>query len=152
MSVDDFFSKLNPLLRAILRSPFHWLLSPGLMLLTVTGRKTGRRYTFPVGYQQRGDRIAVLASEAHKKSWWRNLREPGTVEVLIKGRTRKATGVLIAPGTTEFKEHTERALRRVPGLARVFRVEGYDRSAGLSDSQLAALGDEIAVVEIRLER
>ena len=49
----------NPVVRAVLSSPFHPLLSRNLALITVTGRRTGRRYTFPVGYRQDGDRVLI---------------------------------------------------------------------------------------------
>ena len=51
LSIDSVMSRLNPAICAVLRSRFHWLLSRGLMLVTVTGRKSGRQYTIPVGYQ-----------------------------------------------------------------------------------------------------
>ena len=76
INVDALASRLNPLVVAILRTPLvHWLLSPGLMLLTVTGRRSRRRYTIPVGYQRDGSDLIVLVSEAPKKQWWRNCRE-----------------------------------------------------------------------------
>jgi hypothetical protein len=40
----------NDFMSWFLRSPLHGLLSNGMMLLTVTGRKTGKKYTTPVGY------------------------------------------------------------------------------------------------------
>jgi len=42
--------RLNPLMRALLRSPLHGLLSGMLMLLSYTGRKSGKVYTIPIGY------------------------------------------------------------------------------------------------------
>jgi hypothetical protein len=39
----------NQAVRLLLRSPFHPLLSRGLLLITVTGRRSGRAFTFPVG-------------------------------------------------------------------------------------------------------
>jgi hypothetical protein len=36
-------------MRALLRSPLHGLLSGMLMLLSYTGRKSGRTYTIPIG-------------------------------------------------------------------------------------------------------
>ena len=60
MSVDSSAGRINPLVAAVLRSPFHWLLSFGLMLITVTGRRSGRRYTIPVGYQRHGDLLVTL--------------------------------------------------------------------------------------------
>jgi deazaflavin-dependent oxidoreductase (nitroreductase family) len=150
MTVDGFFTRLNPLIVGILRSPVHWLLSPGLMLLTVTGRRSGRRYTIPVGYQRDADGITVMISEARSKSWWRNYHDPGPVELRVRGRVRNGTAVLVAPGSDEFRERAELTLRRMPWMGRVFRV-AYDKRAGLSDAQVKALGDEIAVVRIRLE-
>ena len=67
MSVDGVLSRLNPVIAALLRSPLHPLLSPGLVLVTVTGRHSGRRYTIPVGYQRDGDDLVVMVSEARRK-------------------------------------------------------------------------------------
>ena len=149
MSVDRFFSRLNPLIVGILRSPFHALLSGGLMLLTVTGRRSGRRFTFPVGYQRHGDELTVMVSEARRKSWWRNFAEPGGVEMRVRGRDLSGEAERVAPGSAEFRSSCERALHRMPWLGRVFRVH-YDRQRGLGEEQLEHLGEEIAVIRIRL--
>jgi hypothetical protein len=37
-------------------------------------------------------------------------------------------------------------------MRRVFRIEGYDPRAGLRPDQIDRLGEEIAIVRIRLER
>lgn len=94
MSVDTMMSRLNPVVTSILRSPFHWLLSPGLMLLSYTGRASGRHITIPVGYQRTGDRVTVMVSEAKTKRWWRNFREPCDVSLRIRGRTRRGRAEL----------------------------------------------------------
>jgi hypothetical protein len=78
----------NPLLRAMLSSPMHPLLSRGLALITVTGPRSGRRYTFPVGYRQDGDTVIVNVGWAERKRWWRNLTHGGPVEMRIRGRRR----------------------------------------------------------------
>lgn len=151
MSVDTILSRLNPLFAALLRSPLHGLLSPGLVLLTVTGRKTRRRYSIPVGYQRDGDDLVVMVSEARRKQWWRNYQEPGPVAVRLRGADRSGRAELVAPGSDAFREIADRKLRRVPSMRRVFRVEGYDPRSGLRGDQLARLGDEIAIVRIRLD-
>lgn len=43
---------VNPLVRAPFRSPLHPLLSRRLVLLRVTGRRSGRTFELPVGYVQ----------------------------------------------------------------------------------------------------
>jgi len=78
----------NPLVRAVLSSPLHRLLSRGLALITVTGRRSGRRYTFPVGYRQDGDWVTVNVGAAGRKRWWRNLSYEDRVEMRIRGRRR----------------------------------------------------------------
>jgi hypothetical protein len=44
----------NDFMAWVLRSPFHGMLSGGMLLVTVTGRKTGKAYTLPVEYVQEG--------------------------------------------------------------------------------------------------
>ena len=88
MSVDSIMSMLNPVIGAVLRSPLHRLVSPGLLLLTVTGRRTGRRYSIPVGYQRDGDDLVVMVSEARSKQWWRNYEEPAPIEMRLRGEQR----------------------------------------------------------------
>ena len=151
MSMDAFFTRLNPLISGILRSPFHWLLSPGLLLITVTGRRSGRRYTIPVGYQRDGETLGVMVSEARRKSWWRNYLEPGPVELRLRGRQLRGQAEVVAPGTDEFRRGASRTLQRMPWLGRVFGID-YDRRTGLTGEQVERLGEEIAMVRITLER
>jgi deazaflavin-dependent oxidoreductase (nitroreductase family) len=150
VSVDSLLSRLNPVIAALLRSPLHPLLSPALLLLTVTGRKTGRRYAIPVGYQRDGDDLIVLVSEARHKQWWRNYYEPAPVSVRLRGRERAGRAELVAPGSEAFRAIAESTLARVPAMRRVFRVTDYDPKAGLRSDQLDFLGEEIAIVRIRL--
>ena len=152
MSVDGILSRLNPVFAALLRSPLHPLVSRGLMLLTVTGRHSGRRYSIPVGYQEDGDDLVVMVSEARRKQWWRNYYEPGPVEARVRGRDRAGRAALVSPGSDEFRDIAEQTLRRVPYMRRVFRVDGYDPNAGLRPDQLDRLGEEIAIVRIQPPR
>ena len=150
MSADALLSRANPLVSAVLRSPLHFLLSSQLLLLTLTGRNSGRRYTIPVGYQRHGDDLVVMVSEAKHKQWWRNYYEPGPVSVLWRGRERAGRAELVATGSDEFRAFAERTLR-LPGMRRVFRVSDYDARTGLRNDQLDFLGEEIAIVRIRLD-
>ncbi len=149
MSVDSAASRINPLVAAVLRSPFHWILSFGLMLITITGRRTGRQYTIPVGYQRDGHILTILVSEAPKKQWWRNFRDPAAVEVRVRGKTHSATAVLIAPTSLEFRTRTEETLRRLPWMGKVFGV-AYEKGKALTDEQVETLGHQVAVVQVRL--
>ena len=56
----------------------------------------------------------------------------------------------MAPGSDEFCALVERTLARTPWMGRVFHVD-YDTETGLRADQFDALGEEIAIVRIRLE-
>jgi hypothetical protein len=73
------------------------------------------------------------------------------VSVRVRGRDRAGRAALVAPGSDEFRALAERTLRRVPWMRRVFHVDDYDPRAGLRTDQLDRLGEEIAIVRIRLE-
>jgi F420H(2)-dependent quinone reductase len=76
---------INPIVRAVLHSPVHRLLSRRIALITVTGRRSGRRFTFPVQYRRDGDHVAITVGAPARKRWWRNLRHRAPVAMLIQG-------------------------------------------------------------------
>ena len=123
------------------------------MLIHVTGRRSGRRYTIPVGYQRDSESglLITLVSEAPKKQWWRNYLEARPIEVRLRGRHLRGEAVVIAPESEEFAERVAATLRRIPGMARVFGVAGYDRQRGPSPEQRAYLARQIAIVRIQLD-
>lgn len=150
MDLDSLMSPLNSVIVAVLRSPLHWLLSAGLILITVTGRRTGRRYTIPVGCQPHDGQLIVMVSKARRKNWWRNYEASGPVEVLLKGTSRAGTAEVIPTDADEFRRYAESTFRRMPFLRGQFEVTGNVRN-GLSDDQLAQLAANAAMVAIRLD-
>ena len=151
MAATDFLTRVNPVIGGVLRTPvLHWIFSHSTMMLGYVGPRSGRHISFPVGYRMHGDHIAVLASEARRKTWWRNFREPGEVDLLLRGRRRRGRAVLVSPEDPFFRESVEEVLRRVPGMPRVFKVD-FDRAQGLTPAQIAQLGGEIACVRVTLE-
>jgi len=119
------------------------------MLITITGRRSGRVYTIPVGYQRDGDVVTILVSAAPTKQWWRNFREPAPARLRIRGRPLDGIGQLVPPESAEFRLQTERTLRRLPFMGRVFGVD-YRRAQGLTELQLAKLRKSIAIVQVKL--
>ena len=149
MDVDRIASRAKPLVAAILRSPLHPLLSFGLLLISFEGRRTGRRHTFPVGYQRSGETITVLASRARRKSWWRNFREPRPVEVLVRGRRLAGEGRVLAGDSEEFRDAVEATFRRLPRLAGQFGIR-YERGRRITEEQWRTVVAEGAVVKVEL--
>jgi hypothetical protein len=80
---EPLFVLINPMMRILLRSPLHFLQSKSLMLITFTGRKSGRRFTTPVRYVRVGDTVQCFTSP--ENLWWRNLRGGAAVSLRIEG-------------------------------------------------------------------
>ena len=76
----------NPVIRALLRSPLHGLLSQQILLLTYNGRRSGRVYTLLVGYVRDADALLVVSQHSELKQWWRNLRGSALVRLLQRGQ------------------------------------------------------------------
>jgi hypothetical protein len=80
----------NPMVRMLLRSPLHGMVDASVLLLHVTGRKTGRQYDIPVNYADINGRLTVITSAA----WRVNLRGGAEVEVTWRGRRRPMRALL----------------------------------------------------------
>jgi hypothetical protein len=87
----------NPAVRALLRSPLHRAVSGRLALITVTGRRSGRTFTFPVAYRREGDVVKIGVEWPQRKLWWRNLRGDGA-PVRLRLRNQQRTGHAVARG------------------------------------------------------
>lgn len=88
---------VNPVVRALLRARVHGLLSGTVALVTVTGRRTGRKYTTPVMYARDGDDLYAYVGSPERKTWWRNLREPQLVRVVAAGKEFGAMARVLDP-------------------------------------------------------
>ena len=60
-----------------------------VLLLTTTGRRSGRRLTKPLGYVKEGDDFLLAASNAGNDffpSWWLNLEANPVAEIQVRGQ------------------------------------------------------------------
>ena len=105
----------NPILRALLRSPLYGPLSRHVMLITVDGRRTGRRYAVPVQYVRRRDEVYVVSRRDRR--WWRNLEGGAPVTLLIGQRTLTGEGAVLTGEAAE----TAKAVFAGTALARAAR-------------------------------
>jgi deazaflavin-dependent oxidoreductase (nitroreductase family) len=93
--------------RGLLATPLHRLVSGRLALITVTGRRSGRRYTFPVAYSQDGDRVTIEVGWPERKVWWRNLRDGGEVRLRLRGVEREGHAQAYGDARTGVTVHVE---------------------------------------------
>lgn len=115
---DRMLKLANPFVRLLLRSPLHGLLSDSLLLLTYTGRKSGKRYTIPVGYVRDGDVVTVFTYHA----WWKNLQGGAPVQVEIKRVRHSGTAEVIRNDAAAIAAQLGASLRGHPTLAKGYGV------------------------------
>ena len=84
----------NPLVTWLLRSPFHRLLDGSILLLTYTGRKSGRAFTLPINYRQFGDRLRLISRQ--DKPWWKNVRGGAPVQLWLRGQPVAGTATVLS--------------------------------------------------------
>jgi deazaflavin-dependent oxidoreductase (nitroreductase family) len=124
---------INPFVSMILRSPLHTLLSGRLLLLTCTGRKTGKRFTIPVGYTPEGDVLTIFSGFG----WWKNLRSSTSVTVRLRGRQRT--------GRAEVSEDPAPVLDAVERLVATYGPKAAGQRIGLAlDISPPPTRDELA--------
>jgi hypothetical protein len=81
---EPLFVIINVIMQFLLRSPLHFISSRSLMLITFTGRNSGRQFTTPVRYFRDGETVRSFTSA--ESQWWRNLRGGADVVLRIEGR------------------------------------------------------------------
>ncbi len=69
----------------LLRSPLHGPAGGRIMLLTVTGRRSGRPFTVPVSYLRHKGGFLLFTSGGWS-AWWKNLREGAPVAAWVRGK------------------------------------------------------------------
>jgi deazaflavin-dependent oxidoreductase (nitroreductase family) len=108
----------NPIVKLLLRSPLHNIVGSSFLLITFTGRKSGKVYTVPVQYVTSGNNLLIVSACSH--TWWKNLRGGVAVSIRRNGRNAKATAQVLedkasAIGLMDF-------LKSAPHLVRYFHV------------------------------
>ena len=136
----------NDFMSWVLRSPFHGILSNDMMLMTITGRKTGKTYTTPVGYYEEGGYLWVITSRERK--WWRNLEGGANVDLLLK---RKPTQAVAETDTDEKSVEARMVeyLRHVPQAAKPMKIRMEDGRPNPQD--IANTSKERLFIKIKLK-
>ncbi len=108
----------NPIMMWLLRSPLHGMLSSSTMIITYTGRKSGKTFSTPVNYVRDGE--VLWAISFRRRTWWRNLRDtPVTVRVRGKDLAGVAKAITDEPQVTDC---LMAYLRQAPQIAKYIGV------------------------------
>ena len=114
----------NAIMAGLLRSPLHGLLSQSTMLMTYTGRKSGKVYSTPMNYVRTREAGAevILTTSYRQRTWWRNLRGGARVVVKVQGKDLKAQAEAIEDDP-KVAEELGRFLQLVPSWAKYYQVK-----------------------------
>lgn len=85
----------NPIVHWILTSPFHWVMSKGVLLISFRGRKSGKLYTTPVQYLLAGQEVWIMAGAPEMKSWWKNLIGGESVNICLRGEWQSGQAIAL---------------------------------------------------------
>lgn len=93
---DALLRFFNPLVGRLLRTPLAGSLRKQMMVVNVTGRKSGRRYSIPVSAHQIDGELYALTSA----TWKNNFRDAAAADVLHSGRLTAMRGTLVTDPST----------------------------------------------------
>ena len=109
---------VNKAMKFVLCSPLHGMVSKTVLLITFTGRKSGKNYSTPVSYSQTGDQVSIFTHAA----WWKNLRSNTPVTLRIQGREIQGLAEPVAEDKQAIATGLAAHLRKVPSDARYYGV------------------------------
>jgi deazaflavin-dependent oxidoreductase (nitroreductase family) len=132
-------------MKFVLRSPVHGMVSKSVMLITFTGRKSGRTYTTPVSYSQDGDQVTIFTHT----TWWKNLRSGAPVTLCIRGRDLQGLAEPVAEDEQAVAAGLATHLRKVPSDARYYAVT-FDDYGNPRAEEVEKAALTVVMIRIRL--
>lgn len=110
---------VNRVVKAILASPFHKLLSGSTLVIQVTGKHSGKKISTPVNYIQEGNYLWI--GSQRERTWWKNTRGGANGKVLLKGQWQECHFEAIEK-PEEVKAAFEHFFQLNPKTANYYRV------------------------------
>ena len=140
---------VNRAMTYILRSPVHGMVSKSILLITFTGRKSGKAYTTPVGYSEHNGQVYIFTHH----TWWKNLRsgKPAGAPVTLRIRGQDFQGLAepVAEDKKSVAAGLQTHLRKVPGDARYYGVT-FDEHKNPRASEVEQAAQEVVMIRVQL--
>jgi F420H(2)-dependent quinone reductase len=108
----------NDFVTFFLRTPLHVFMG-NTMLITVTGCKTGKKYSTPVGFYREGDILWVISNR--DRIWWRNVKNGANVSLLLNGKTINAFAEA-EMNEEVVEQHVRDYIHHIPMAAKSFGI------------------------------
>lgn len=136
---------VNKAMKFLLRSPVHGIISKTVLLISFTGRKSGKSYTTPADYSQYGDKVYIFS---HAK-WWKNLRGGAPVTLRIRGQDLQGMAEPVAEDKQAVAAGLMEHLRKVPSDARYYGVT-FDELGDPRAEQVEIAAKTVVMIRIQL--
>jgi deazaflavin-dependent oxidoreductase (nitroreductase family) len=136
---------VNHAMKFVLRSPVHGMVSKTVLLITFTGRKSGKTYTIPVSYSQHSDQVTVLTHA----DWWKNLRSDTPVTLRLRGQEFQGLAEAVAEDKQAIATGLIAHLRKVPSDARYYDVT-FDDHNNPRPEEVEKAVQSVVMLRIRL--
>jgi len=143
-----FHKVTNPFVLFTLNSPLHSMLSERLILITYTGKKSGKKHSLPVQYAESHNELIVVAGYHQHKKWWRNLLHQSTINICYRGKWFEASAKAFDGDVEVITPLLPDYLKRFPASARI-RGLTLDSSGNIEDqAKLAEEAKKTVMVKI----
>jgi deazaflavin-dependent oxidoreductase (nitroreductase family) len=109
----------NFFMKAIVNSPLHPLLGANFAVITVEGRKTGKRYSTPINVTKEGETFIVVSLRS--RTWWRNLKGGRPANLRVSGKRHTVRGEVLE-SQDEVVDGLAQFLQRHPGYSKYYGV------------------------------
>ena len=116
-----------------------------MMVLTFEGVRSGRTYSFPVGYAEDSEGLMTFT----QFSWWKNFREEKPVSLRLRGREMRGTAVA-ARDPEVVAERFAYYLRRNPHDGKYFGLR-VGRDGRADPEELARAAGRLIMIRSRLD-
>jgi len=136
---------VNSAMKFVLRSPVHGMVSQTVLLVTFTGRKSGKTYTTPVSYSQSDERVTIFTHAI----WWKNLDSDTQVTLRIRGQEFMGLAEPIARDKHAVAAGLAAHLREVPGDARWYGVT-FDGNGNPRADEVEKAAQTVVMIRIQL--
>lgn len=136
---------VNQAMRFLLRSPVHGMISKSILLITFTGRKSGKRYTTPVSYSQDDGQVTIFTHA----DWWKNLRDGAPVSLRIRGQELQGLPEPVSEDQQAIAEGLAAHLHKVPSDARYYEVT-FDEHKNPNLEEVEKAAQAAVMIRIRL--
>lgn len=109
---------LNSIMKFLLRTPFAGPLGSQLVLLSFTGRKSGKTFTIPLGFAKRENTVVLFTDH----TWYKNLIDNPSVTLRLQGKELKGRAEIVHDDKELIAKELEAFVKERPNAARAYSI------------------------------